>query len=64
MLRGRPSLLETLFRSGRWHEAGGGYHTEPPDSLGTLSGHEIYEYSKRYYIEGSYDYITWEITRS
>ena len=39
-------------------------HTEPPDSLGTLSGHELYEYSKRYYIEGGYDYITWEITWS
>ena len=47
-----------------WHETGGGYHTEPPHSIGVFSGHEIYEYSRRYYFEGSYDYITWEITWS
>ena len=47
-----------------WHTTGGGYHTEPADLIGTLSGHQIYEYSKRYYIEGGYDYITWEITWS
>ena len=45
-----------------WHKTGGGYHTEPADSLGTFSGHHIYRYSKRYYIEGAYDYITWKIT--
>jgi len=45
-----------------WHTAGGGEHTEPADTIGTLSGHEIYEYSKRYYFEGGADYITWEIT--
>jgi len=47
-----------------WHITGGGEHTEPADSIGTLSGHQIYEYSKRYYFEGGYDYITWEITWS
>jgi len=47
-----------------WHITGGGEHTEPADSIGNLSGHQIYEYSKRYYFEGSYDYITWEITWS
>jgi len=45
-----------------WHIIGGGEHTEPVDLIGTLNGHQIYEYSKRYYFEGSYDYITWEIT--
>jgi len=45
-----------------WHISGGGEHTEPAHSLGTFSGHRIYEYSKRYFIEGGYDYITWEIT--
>ena len=47
-----------------WHITGGGEHTEPADLIGTLSGHRIYEYSKRYYFEGGYDYITWEITWS
>jgi hypothetical protein len=47
-----------------WHITGGGEHTEPADLIGTLSGHEIYEYSKRYYFEGGYDYITWKITWS
>jgi len=47
-----------------WHITGGGTHTEPADLIGTLSGHRIYEYSKRYYFEGGYDYITWEITWS
>lgn len=47
-----------------WHTIGGGEHTEPPDSIGTLSGHQIYEYSKTFYFEGGYDYITWEITWS
>ena len=47
-----------------WHTTGGGEHTEPADPLGTFSGHRIYEYSKRYYIEGSFDYITWEINWS
>lgn len=47
-----------------WHLTAGGEHTEPADSIGTLSGHRIYEYSKRYYFEGGYDYITWEITWS
>jgi len=47
-----------------WHITGGGEHTEPADSIGTLFGHQIYEYSKRYYFEGGYDYITWEITWS
>ena len=47
-----------------WHETGGGYHTEPAHWIGTLSGHDIYEYSERYYFEGGYDYITWEITWS
>lgn len=47
-----------------WHLTGGGEHTEPADLIGTLSGHKIYEYSKRYYFEGGYDYITWEITWS
>ena len=45
-----------------WHTIGGGEHTEPADPIGSLIGHEIYDYSKRYYIEGSFDYITWEIT--
>ena len=45
-----------------WHITGGGEHTEPADFIGTLNGHQIYEYSKRYYFEGSYNYITWEIT--
>ena len=39
-------------------------HTEPAVSIGTLSGHGIYEFSKRFYFEDSYDYITWEITWS
>ena len=47
-----------------WHTIGGGEHTEPADSLGNLYGHEIYPYSKRYFIEGSFDYITLEITWS
>lgn len=47
-----------------WHITGGGEHTEPAVSIGTLSGHEIYEFSKRFYFEGGYDYITWEITWS
>jgi len=47
-----------------WHTPGGGTHTEPADSIGTLSGHRIYEYSHRYYFEGGADYITWEITWS
>lgn len=47
-----------------WHTIGGGEHTEPADSIGTLEGYEIYQYSKRYYIEGGFDYITWEITWS
>lgn len=47
-----------------WHLDAGGEHTEPADPIGTLSGHRIYEYSKRYYFEGGYDYITWEITWS
>ena len=47
-----------------WHTTGGGIHTEPADSIGSLSEHEIYEYSKRYHFEGGYDYITWEITWS
>jgi len=47
-----------------WHITGGGYHTESPHYIGTLKGHEIYEYSKRYDFEGKYDYITWEITWS
>ena len=55
-----PAYSVTITR----HETGGGYHTEPPHFIGVLSGHEIYEYSKRYYFEGSYDYITWEITWS
>lgn len=45
-----------------WHTVGGGEHTEPTDLIGSFSGHQIYEYSKRYYIEGGFDYITWEIT--
>ena len=45
-----------------WHTTAGGYHTEPADLIGYLSGHRIYEYSERYYFEGSYDYITSEIT--
>ncbi|MCK4474227.1 collagen-like protein [Candidatus Bathyarchaeota archaeon] len=47
-----------------WHITAGGSHTEPADSIGTLSGHKIYEYSKTYYFEGSYDYFTLEITWS
>jgi len=47
-----------------WHITGGGEHTEPADTIGTLSGHRIYEYSKRFYFEGGYDYITWEINWS
>jgi len=47
-----------------WHLTAGGEHTEPADMIGTLSGHKIYEYSKRYYFEGGYDYITWEINWS
>lgn len=45
-----------------WGIYGGGVHTEPPHWIGTLSGHQIYDYSKRYYFEGGYDYITWSIT--
>ena len=47
-----------------WHLTGGGQFTGPADSIGTLSGHQIYEYSKRYYFEGGFDYITLEITWS
>ena len=45
-----------------WHIFGGGEHTEPEVLIGTLSGHEIYRFSERFYFEGGYDYITWEIT--
>ena len=45
-----------------WHITAGGEHTEPAVSVGTLSGHEIYEVSERFYFEGGYDYMTWEIT--
>jgi len=47
-----------------WHITAGGEHTEPAHSLGTFSGHRIYAYSKRFYFEGSFDYMTWEITWS
>lgn len=47
-----------------WHITGGGEHTEPADSIGTLSEYQIYRYSKRFYFEGSYDYITLEIAWS
>jgi len=45
-----------------WHTTAGSYHTEPADFIGPLTGHEIHQYSKRYYFEGGYDYITWEIS--
>jgi len=47
-----------------WYISGGGSHTEPADSIGTLSGHKIYEYSKTYSFEGFYDSFSWEITWS
>jgi len=47
-----------------WHITAGGEHTEPAHLIGTFRGHEIYEYSKRFYFEGGYDYITWEINWS
>jgi len=47
-----------------WHTLGGAEHTEPADTIGNFWGYRIYEYSKRYYIEGDFDYITWEIASS
>lgn len=47
-----------------WHITGGGEHTEPAHLIGNFGEHQIYKYSKRYYFEGDYDYITWEITWS
>lgn len=46
-----------------WHTSSGEF-TGDPHFLGTFNGYEIYEYSKRYDIEGNFDYITWEITWS
>jgi len=46
----------------KWHKRGGGEHIEPEVRIGTLKGYEIYRFSRRFYFEGSYDYITWEIT--
>ena len=45
-----------------WHKYDGGFHTEPADFIGDFTGHKIHEYSQRYYFEGGYDYLTWEIT--
>jgi len=45
-----------------WHTTGGGSHTEPAHLIGTIGGHQIYEYSKRYWFEGGFDSMTWEIT--
>ncbi|GAJ07788.1 unnamed protein product, partial [marine sediment metagenome] len=46
-----------------WHKIGGEFTGEPVH-LGFLSGHRIYEYSRRYEIEGDFNDITWEITWS
>ena len=47
-----------------WRNYDGAFHTEPPHLIGDFTGHYIYGYSRRYSFEGSYDYITWEITWS
>lgn len=45
-----------------WGNYGGGTHTEPGVVIGTFRGHEIYDFSHRFYFEGDYDYWELEIT--
>lgn len=44
-----------------WHNYGGGTHIEPAVSIGSLRGHQIYEFSQTFYFEGGYDYLTCDI---
>lgn len=44
-----------------WRLTGGGYYTDSA-YISLLAGHEIYDFSERFYFEGGYDAFSWTIT--